>query len=191
MLMQLARELGCSNGRDWKSKNGCRFVKLRREGLDLYLFLPECYMNLSGGPVRQFCDYFKIPLSQLLVLHDELDLSAGVLRIKWGGSSAGHRGVEDIAQKFGSKEFYRVRLGIGRPSGLGRGVNPDGAPLAEVGTSAKPPIVKDERVRDWVLNEPRGEELQLLEEGVAEASRAILTLIDQGFEAAQRTFHKR
>ena len=177
VLMQLANELGLSAPSEWKSKARCRYAKVRRGDAELSLVIPQSYMNISGGPVGEFCSYFKIPPSNLIVLHDELDLETGVLRLKWGGSAAGHRGVEDIAEKIGTKDFFRARIGIGRPRGTESGVVAD--------------VKLAERVKDWVLQEPRGAERKALEEAVQTASAAVLCLIEQGFEVAQRTFHKR
>lgn len=78
---------------------------------------PRCYMNESGGPVAGLRDFFKVPLDRLVVVHDELDLPFGGLRLKLGGGDNGHNGLKSIRRSLGSGEFNRVRFGIGRPPG--------------------------------------------------------------------------
>ncbi len=75
------------------------------------------YMNESGGPVACLLEYYEVPLAQLVVLHDELDLPLGALRLKLGGGDNGHNGLRSLRRSLGSGEFHRVRLGIGRPPG--------------------------------------------------------------------------
>lgn len=84
-------------------------------GLPWILAKPYTYMNRSGIAVRQLLQEYRLSLKQTLVLHDELDLSLGKLRFKFQGGLAGHRGLGSIAQECASREFYRLRLGIGRP----------------------------------------------------------------------------
>lgn len=81
------------------------------------LAVPSGYMNTSGGPVSQLCRYFSIPLERVVVIHDDLDLPAGVIRLKKGGGHGGHNGLRDIQKALGGADFYRVRIGIGRPPG--------------------------------------------------------------------------
>src|SRR5947209_17064659 len=78
---------------------------------------PRSYMNESGGPSAGLRDFFKVPADRLVVIHDELDLPAGVLRVKLGGGDNGHNGLKSLRRSLGSGEFYRVRVGIGRPPG--------------------------------------------------------------------------
>lgn len=75
------------------------------------------YMNESGGPVACLMDFYRVPLDQLVVLHDELDLPLGGLRLKQGGGDNGHNGLRSLRRSLGSGDFHRVRLGIGRPPG--------------------------------------------------------------------------
>jgi PTH1 family peptidyl-tRNA hydrolase len=78
---------------------------------------PRSYMNESGGPVACLLSFYRVPIEQLVVLHDELDLPLGGLRLKCGGGDNGHNGLRSIRRALGSGEFHRVRLGIGRPPG--------------------------------------------------------------------------
>ena len=83
-------------------------------GQPLWFLKPMGYMNRSGQPVRAFCDYLQIPSEQVLVVHDELDLPAGVARLKRGGGAGGHNGMKDLIAHIG-EDFWRLRLGIGHP----------------------------------------------------------------------------
>jgi PTH1 family peptidyl-tRNA hydrolase len=75
------------------------------------------YMNTSGGPVSSLMKFFDVPIENLIVLHDELDIAAASIRVKQGGGHAGHNGLRDIISACGSNDFARVRIGIGRPPG--------------------------------------------------------------------------
>ena len=86
-------------------------------GVTLRLAASSGYMNRSGGPVSAMMAFHKIPPERLIVVHDELDLAPGVVKLKFGGGHAGHNGLRDIARMLGTTDFYRVRVGIGRPEG--------------------------------------------------------------------------
>lgn len=78
---------------------------------------PLSYMNESGGPVKALATFYKVPLEQIVVLHDELDIALGAIRVKLGGGDNGHNGLKSIRRALNSGEWHRVRLGIGRPPG--------------------------------------------------------------------------
>ena len=82
----------------------------------VWLLSPTTFMNHSGQAVARFTDYYKIAVPQVLVVHDELDLSPGTVRLKLGGGDGGHNGVQDISLHLGSTDFVRLRIGIGRPA---------------------------------------------------------------------------
>lgn len=86
-------------------------------GVRAVLARPRSYMNLSGGPVASLCDYFGVGPDRLVVVHDELDLPYGRLRVKYGGGDNGHNGVRSVRLAIGTGDFYRVRFGVGRPPG--------------------------------------------------------------------------
>lgn len=86
-------------------------------GVRAVLARPRSYMNLSGGPVKSLLDFFKVDVSRLVVVHDELDLPFGTLRVKFGGGDGGHKGLKSIRASLGTGDYYRVRVGIGRPPG--------------------------------------------------------------------------
>ena len=105
---------------------GARF-KAHRSGNDVAegrlaevpvtLAWPRAYMNLSGRPVAALTAFYKVPPDRLVVIHDELDIPFGTLRLKRGGGDNGHNGLRSITQALGTRDFYRVRFGIGRPPG--------------------------------------------------------------------------
>ena len=80
-----------------------------------WLLLPQTFMNLSGQPVQMLAGFFKIKPEEVLVVHDELDFPAGVARLKQGGGIAGHNGLKDISQRLASHDYWRLRLGVGKP----------------------------------------------------------------------------
>nr|WP_240917579.1 aminoacyl-tRNA hydrolase [Phycicoccus sp. HDW14] len=79
--------------------------------------VPSCYMNESGGPTKALLSFFSVPAERLVVVHDELDLDAGTVRLKRGGGEGGHNGLRSISSSLGTKDYHRVRVGIGRPPG--------------------------------------------------------------------------
>ncbi|MCS7246091.1 MAG: aminoacyl-tRNA hydrolase [Thermomicrobium sp.] len=82
----------------------------------LVLLKPMTYMNVSGRSVRKAVEWYKVPMEQLLVVHDDMDLPLGTIRLRLGGSAAGHHGVESIIHELGNDRFVRLRIGIGRPA---------------------------------------------------------------------------
>ena len=99
----------------WRSKFQSRICEGQLGGTKVMLQKPDTFMNRSGLAVAQAAHFYKLALDDLLILHDELDLAAGKLRIKEGGGVAGHNGLRSIAQSIGTKDFKRVRFGIGHP----------------------------------------------------------------------------
>jgi PTH1 family peptidyl-tRNA hydrolase len=79
--------------------------------------VPSSYMNESGGPVKALLSFFSVPVERLVVVHDELDIDAGAVRLKRGGGEGGHNGLRSISSSLGTKDYHRVRVGIGRPPG--------------------------------------------------------------------------
>lgn len=105
----MARELGLK----WALNK--KFNAYVAEGTDLYLIKPQTFMNLSGTPVQKFVSYYEIPQENLIVVHDEVDLPFQNFKIQQGRGSAGHNGVKDIISHLGENNFWRVRIGVGRP----------------------------------------------------------------------------
>ena len=135
-------------------------------GTNILLAMPQTYMNLSGTAVRQLVAFFKADINNLIVIHDDLDLSFGTIRLKTGGGNAGHKGLASITENLGSSEFMRVRLGIGKPA-------------------------DKSRIEGYVL-EPfqSDEELSLLPEIISTAAEAGSEIVLSGVEKAITKYHK-
>jgi peptidyl-tRNA hydrolase, PTH1 family len=125
---------------------------------DVRVVLPQTYMNLSGTSVAAIAKFYEIPAEAILVAHDELDLEAGDIKLKFGGGHAGHNGLRDIHVKLGSPNYWRLRIGVGHPR-----------------DSASP----QKQVVDWVLERPRREEQSAIEEAI-ERALAIWQLMAKG-----------
>jgi PTH1 family peptidyl-tRNA hydrolase len=124
----------------------------------------RCYMNESGGPIKSLLTFYKLPADRLVVIHDELDIPFGTLRVKLGGGDNGHNGVRSVRSALGTGDFYRVRVGIGRPPGR-----------------------KD--VSDHVLGNYSSVELKDLPFQVDRAADAVESLILEGLPATQQTYN--
>ena len=112
---ELARRAGATLSVNKKTRN--RVATARISGQPVILAMPMSYMNLSGGPVSSLAAYHSVAPDQVLVIHDELDVPFGTVRLKLGGGSAGHNGLKDITKALGTPDYVRVRVGIGRPPG--------------------------------------------------------------------------
>lgn len=117
----LAQQAGVSY---WKSQLGAEVATISvndpsAEGgkREVLLVKPQSYMNTSGGPISKLCAQHKVSAGELLVIHDELDIPEGDVRVKVGGGHAGHNGLRSIIDKMGSRDFSRIRVGIGMPPG--------------------------------------------------------------------------
>jgi PTH1 family peptidyl-tRNA hydrolase len=103
------------DGTFWKSKFKGFYTDINFNGEKVYFLKPETYMNLSGESVGPLCNFFKIEPTEILVIQDELDLPFGQIMFKKGGGLAGHNGLKSITAHMGSQDFFRLRIGIGRP----------------------------------------------------------------------------
>jgi PTH1 family peptidyl-tRNA hydrolase len=113
----LASRLGAKFGRSKRAHAEVAEGRLGFGGPKLILAKPLTYMNLSGAPVSQLVQFFKVPVDNVLALHDELDLPYGQVRAKRGGGEGGHNGLRSMSKSLGTKEYARVRFGVGRPPG--------------------------------------------------------------------------
>lgn len=157
----LADELGA---RYWKTKPGALVAEVALGGgRKLVLVKPTSYMNVSGGPLKKIAEEYRVPPAGVLVVHDELELPAGAVGIKVGGGHAGHNGLRSICEKFGTHDFPRARVGIGRPPGR----------MAPA---------------DFVLQQMRGRDLEEFEVTVADAALAARVAVEEGVAAALRRF---
>jgi len=124
----------------------------------------RCYMNESGGPLKALMTFYKIPADRLVVVHDELDIPFGTLRVKLGGGDNGHNGLRSLRSSLGTGDFYRVRVGIGRPTGR-----------------------RD--VSDFVLSDYTSAERREIPFQVDRAADAVESLIIDGLAATQQTYN--
>ena len=97
---------------DFKEKFNGMYIKYQLGNEQVILVKPLSFMNLSGDVVRKYVDYFKIDINDILIIHDDLDMPVGKIKIKVGGSSGGHNGIKDISIKLGTEEFKRLKVGI-------------------------------------------------------------------------------
>ena len=130
---------------------------------NIRLMKPATYMNESGQAVRRLLDFYKLEPEQLLVLHDELDLPPGTIRLKQGGGHGGHNGLRDIIAHCG-RDFLRCRIGIGHPG-------------------------HKSQVSGFVLRNPGAAERRLIEDALPDAERAIEKLLSEGLEKAMHWLH--
>jgi PTH1 family peptidyl-tRNA hydrolase len=158
---ELARRVG---GRFTAHKTGADVLEARLAGRRVVLAKPRSFMNISGPAVAATARYFKIPPTDVVVVHDDLDLEYGVLRLKRGGGEGGHNGLRSVSACLGSKEYLRVRFGIGRPPGR---MDP-----------------ADYVLRDFSVVQRR--ELDLLVDRCADAVEQLLA---QGLAATQNQLH--
>ncbi|MGV0805877.1 aminoacyl-tRNA hydrolase [Mycolicibacterium setense] len=98
-------------------KSGAEVITGRLAGAPVVLAKPRCYMNESGRQVGPLAKFYSVPPGRIVVIHDELDIDFGRIRLKVGGGEGGHNGLRSVASALGSKDFQRVRIGVGRPPG--------------------------------------------------------------------------
>lgn len=158
---ELADRIG---GRFKSHKCGAEVVEGRLHGKRVVLAKPLSYMNLSGGPVAGAVKFFKVPAESVIVIHDELDLPFGTVRLKRGGGENGHNGLRSISKSLGTRDYLRVRFGIDRPTGR---MDP-----------------ADYVLRDFSIVEKK--ELAYFIDRCADAVGAV---VSEGLAAAQNRFH--
>jgi PTH1 family peptidyl-tRNA hydrolase len=147
-------------GRFSRHRTNADVLEARLAGRRVVLAKPRTYMNVSGGPVAGLAKYFSVPIEDLVVVHDDLDLGFGVVRLKRGGGEGGHNGLRSISSAVGTKDYLRVRFGIGRPPGR-------------------------QDPADFVLKRFSGTEKKELEFAVDLAADAAEALLTDGLEPAQ------
>ncbi|MCP2325528.1 PTH1 family peptidyl-tRNA hydrolase [Hamadaea flava] len=163
----LAKRVGGSFAR--KTRGGVVEVAEGRLGYGvdapkLVLAKPLTYMNLSGGPVAALAQFYKVPPAQVVAVHDELDIPYGQIRMKLGGGEGGHNGLRSMSKSLSTKDYLRVRFGIGRPPGR-------------------------QDPADFVLSDFSGSERKELEFLVDRAADAVESLIVKGLEPTQNAYH--
>jgi len=134
------------------------------EGNKLILAKPQTYMNLSGQSIQGLAHFYKVPLENMLVAHDDLDLPFGAIRVRPGGGPGGQKGVASTIERLGTKDFRRLRIGIGRPPGR---MDPS----------------------DYVLQNFTQTDMTFLSEILERAADAALTFVTEGLNAAMNKFN--
>ena len=149
-----------------RKQGGARIGVGEVAGSEVILAKPQTYMNLSGESVSRLVKRFDINLNDLIVIHDDLNLPLGKIRIRPVGSSGGHKGVDSIIFSLGSQDFPRLRVGIGRPIVLENSV------------------MADEAIIDYVLSDFTSEEEQFVTEAILKVSAAIVSILNEGLSQA-------
>ncbi|TDC40892.1 aminoacyl-tRNA hydrolase [Micromonospora sp. KC213] len=160
----LAGRLGARFGRHKRAVAEVAEGRLGFGGPKLVLAKPLTYMNLSGGPVAALAQFHKIPAGRVIAVHDELDIPYGQVRIKLGGGEGGHNGLRSMSKSLGTKEYVRVRFGIGRPPGR-------------------------QDPADYVLSDFGAGERKELEFLVDRAADVVESVVTKGVEATQNAYH--
>ncbi|WP_066569158.1 aminoacyl-tRNA hydrolase [Snodgrassella sp. CFCC 13594] len=133
---------------------------------DVWLLKPDTYMNKSGTAVKALAAFYKIQPSEILVVHDEMDIPCGWVKFKKGGGNGGHNGLKDIQAQLGSADFYRLRLGIDHPAERAQVVN-------------------------YVLHKPRLAEREQIEDAMSKSLTVMPLILADEFSAAQQILHSK
>ncbi|CAC9442688.1 Peptidyl-tRNA hydrolase [bacterium endosymbiont of Bathymodiolus sp. 5 South] len=133
-------------------------------GTSVWVLKPNTYMNASGKSIQSMANFYQIDVAQILVVHDELDIDLGTAKIKFSGGHGGHNGLRDTIKALGSKDFYRLRIGIGHP-----------------GDKSK--------VADFVLHAPNKSEIGLIEDVLSDSLNVIEQVVKGKVELAMQTLH--
>ena len=158
---ELARRAGVSF--NYEKRFDAEVCKIALHGRDVWLVKPQSYMNESGRPVRTLLDYYQKPTEELLVIHDEIDLPPGRLRLKQGGGHGGHNGLRDLIRHCGA-DFKRLRFGVGHPG-------------------------EKDKVTGYVLKTAGSDLRPVLERCVDDAADIVSVLADKGLNEAMKELH--
>lgn len=148
----------------WKDSCGAKVAVVRFGDDELVLAKPQTFMNLSGSSVKRLIDEFGATVAETIVIHDDIDLPAGAVRVKRGGGHGGHNGLRSLHEKLGTDEYLRVRVGVGRPPG-----RMDAA--------------------DFVLQPLKGETLEDFEATIPTAAQATFSILEHGIDVAMRDYN--
>ncbi len=135
-------------------------------GIKFRCAIPSTYMNHSGQAVGKIAKYFNVPAEEILIAHDELDFSPGIIRLKTGGGHGGHNGLRDIIPQLGSANFHRLRIGIGHPG-------------------------NKDLVADYVLNEPSKHDLQLIKNAIDQCLPVLPAILSGDWQKAMNQLHQK
>jgi len=133
-------------------------------GATVRLLKPSTYMNASGQSVQSLAKFYQITADEILLVHDELDLDSGIARLKFSGGHGGHNGLRDTIKALGSKDFYRLRIGIGHPG-------------------------DKSQVADFVLHSPSKAEMASIQNAMTDALQVIEKIVQGDIESAMQTLH--
>lgn len=145
----------------WKTENALHAHIAKK---NILFAIPTTYMNLSGQAVQAICHYYKIKPEEVLVAHDEIDLPVGTIRLKEDGGHGGHNGLRDIIKHLGTQNFWRLRIGVGRP-------------------------LQSSQVENYVLNPPTKEERTLIDTELTRAEQIVPLLLQGQFQQAMNFLH--
>ncbi len=160
----LARGVGGTFSRHRRAVAEVCEARLGPDGPALVIAKPMAYMNLSGGPVSVLVRYYKIPTERLIAVYDEIDLPYGTIRAKFGGGEGGHNGARSLSRSLGTRDYIRVRFGVGRPPGR-------------------------QDTAEWLLSDFTAAERKDLEYLVDRAADFVEAIITTGLEPAQNVYH--
>ncbi len=146
-----------------EAKHQGQLARVRIGDAEVWLLKPMTYMNRSGGPTRSVAGFYKIPVEEILVAHDELDFPAGVVKLKQGGGAAGNNGVADVMAQLGP-DFWRLRIGVGKPPATGI---------------------------EHVLSRPTAAQERAIRECIAESVEAVPVILERGGQRAMSLLHTR
>lgn len=150
----------------WKDEAGARVASVRLGDDDeLVLAEPQTFMNLSGKSVKRLVTTYEVSVSDLIVVHDDIDIPAGAVRVKRGGGHGGHNGLRSLSECLGSGEYIRVRVGVGRPPGR---MDP----------------------ADYVLQPLRGESAEEFLASIPTAASCVMHVIEHGADSAMREYNR-
>ena len=160
----LVERLATANGVALRKDAKFQALVGRLESSGAWLLLPQTFMNRSGSPVQMLAGFFKIKPEEILVVHDELDFEPGVARVKQGGGIAGHNGLKDISQRLATHEYWRLRLGVGKP------------PAGREGA-------------DYVLEKPPAEEKSAIDAAIDKSLAVLPQMLAGDMQAAMNKLH--
>lgn len=163
---------GALGGLGWQDRGGYLESTCTVGDWSAHLIKPMTFMNLSGEPLQSFLSFRKIAISDVIVVHDEIDIPFGAVRVKVDGGEGGHNGLRSISERCGGRGYARIRVGVGKP--------PAGSPMA-----AHP-----DGVANWVLSRFSSEERPYAEELVSKSAEALFLLANKGLRVAQNRFNR-
>ena len=161
-LDQLAQDAGVNF--TVEKRYHAQLAQCQHSGHKIFLLKPLVFMNRSGQSVAALANFYKIPATNILIIHDDLDLPAGTVKLKRGGGHGGHNGLRDIATRLGDKDFLRCRLGIGHPG-------------------------DSRQVTDYVLSKPSQPDRQLILSAIDDSLRVLADVLSGDLEKAMNWLH--